>query len=111
MASLFEPITLRTLEIRNRIVMPAMTTRLADQDGCVTPGLIDYYLARALGGTGLITVEMASPESRGRHRARELGVNHDRFIPGLQELTARLKTAGARTSIQIGHAGGHTGKT
>ena len=100
--------TLRGVEIRNRIVMPSMTTRLADPEGFVTPELIQYYLARAHGEVGLITVEMASPDPAGRHRAQELGINQDRFVPGLQDLTARLKEAGARTSIQIGHSGGHT---
>ncbi|MFQ5897280.1 MAG: FAD-dependent oxidoreductase [Candidatus Methylomirabilia bacterium] len=108
MATLFEPITIRGLEIPNRIVMPAMTTRLAAPDGAVTPELIQYYLARAAGGTGLITVEMCSPHPAGRHRARELGISDDRFLPGLLDLTAQLEAAGARTAIQIGHAGGHT---
>jgi 2,4-dienoyl-CoA reductase-like NADH-dependent reductase (Old Yellow Enzyme family) len=108
MTTLFDPITLREMQIRNRIVMPSMTTRLADPEGFVTPELMQYYLARAHGETGLITLEMASPEPAGRHRAGELGLSHDRFVPGLQDLTARLKETGARTSIQIGHAGGHT---
>jgi 2,4-dienoyl-CoA reductase-like NADH-dependent reductase (Old Yellow Enzyme family) len=108
MAKLFEPIQIRGVEIPNRIVMPAMTTRLAMPDGTVTPELIEYYLARAKGGTGLITVEMGSPEPRGRHRAQEIGLYDDRFLPGLRELTSRLKATGARTAVQIGHAGGHT---
>lgn len=105
---LFEPFWIRGLEIPNRIVMPAMTTRLAMPDGTVTPELIQYYLARAEGGAGLVTVEMGSPEPRGRHRAREIGLWDDRFVPGLQMLTSKLKAAGARAAIQIGHAGGHT---
>ena len=108
MPRLFEPITIRGVEIPNRIVMPPMTTRLADPDGTVTEELIQYYLARAHGGTGLLIVEMCSPEPAGRHRARELGLFDDRFLPGLRELTARLKAAGARAAVQIGHAGGHT---
>ena len=45
-----------------------MTTRTADAEGFVTDDSIAWYLARARGGTGLITVEMASPERAGRHR-------------------------------------------
>lgn len=37
MNALFEPIELRGVRIRNRIVMPSMTTRLADAEGFVTP--------------------------------------------------------------------------
>ena len=88
MSKLFEPITIRGVDIPNRIVMPSMTTRLATPDGAVTPELIRYYLARAEGGAGLVTVEMCSPEPAGRHRNHELGILHDRFLPGLQELTS-----------------------
>ena len=69
------------VDIRNRIVMAPMTTRLADEDGFVTDDAIDYYMARVRGGVGLITVEMASPTRAGRHRRRELGIYDDRFIP------------------------------
>jgi len=108
MGKLFQPIALRGVDIPNRIVMPSMTTRLATPEGVVTPELIRYYVTRAEGGTGLVTVEMCSPEPAGRHRAGELAILHDRFLPGLQELTSRLKAAGARSAVQIGHAGGHT---
>jgi len=108
MAKLFEPIEIHGMTIPNRIVMPPMTTRLAASDGTVTPPLIQYYASRADGGAGLITIEMCSPEPAGRHRAGELGLSEDRFLPGLRRLTARVAEAGARAAIQIGHAGGHT---
>ena len=69
---LFSPIAIGGVEIPNRIVMPAMTTRLADEQGSVTEDVLAYYRARAEGGVGLITVEMSSPERAGRHRFREL---------------------------------------
>jgi 2,4-dienoyl-CoA reductase-like NADH-dependent reductase (Old Yellow Enzyme family) len=108
MTALFTPMAIGGVEIRNRIVMPSMTTRLADADGYVTPATIAYFRARAQGGVGLITVEMASPERVGRHRARELGIYDDRFVPRLQQLVAALQASGAKASIQLGHAGGHT---
>ena len=108
MSTLFEPIVLRGVDIPNRIVLPSMTTRLATAEGAITAELIRYYEARAEGGAGLITVEMCSPAAAGRHRKHELGILHDSFVPGLRELTSRIKAAGARAAIQIGHAGGHT---
>src|SRR5262249_16027208 len=78
------------LEVPNRIVMPAMTTRTADDEGYVTDDTIAYYLARAQGGVGLITVEMASPEKAGRHRRREVGLYDDRFLPGLTRLVDEI---------------------
>jgi 2,4-dienoyl-CoA reductase-like NADH-dependent reductase (Old Yellow Enzyme family) len=108
MSILLTPARIGTVEIKNRIVMPSMTTRTADAEGLVTDASLAYYAARARGGTGLITVEMASPERVGRHRRRELGIYDDRFLPGLTRLTAEIQRHGAKASIQLGHGGGHT---
>jgi dimethylglycine catabolism A len=108
MSLLFTPKRIGGIEIRNRVVMPPMTTRLADVEGYVTAASVAYFRARAAGGVGLVTVEMASPERAGRHRARELGIYDDRFLPGLQRLTEAIHAGGAKASIQLGHAGGHT---
>jgi 2,4-dienoyl-CoA reductase-like NADH-dependent reductase (Old Yellow Enzyme family) len=105
---LLTPARIGPVEIKNRIVMPPMTTRTADDEGFVTDDCLAYYLARVRGGTGLITVEMASPEKVGRHRRREIGIYDDRFIPGLRRLTDAIHRGGAKVSIQLGHAGGHT---
>ena len=61
---LLTPARIGAVEIRNRIVMPPMTTRLSDAEGFVTDDTIAYYVARVRGGVGLITVEMASPDAR-----------------------------------------------
>src|SRR5215470_1500296 len=90
---LLTPARIGPVEINNRIVMPPMTTRTADDEGFVTE---------------LITVEMASPEKAGRHRRREIGIYDDRFIPGLKRLVDAIHGGGAKASIQLGHAGGHT---
>jgi 2,4-dienoyl-CoA reductase-like NADH-dependent reductase (Old Yellow Enzyme family) len=105
---LLTPGRIADVEIRNRIVMAPMTTRLADENGFVTENTIDYYMARVRGGVGLVTVEMASPTRAGRHRRRELGIYDDRFVPGLKWLAAAIHSGGARASIQLGHGGGHT---
>ena len=69
---LLTPARIGAVEVLNRIVMPPMTTRTADENGYVTEDTIAYYLARARGGVGLITIEMASPERAGRHRRHEV---------------------------------------
>src|ERR1700751_2856801 len=105
---LLTPARIGPVEIKNRIVMPPMTTRTADDEGFVTEDCIAYYMARVNGGTGLITVEMASPEKAGRHRRRELGIYKDEFIPGLTRLVSEIHHGGSMASIQLGHGGGHT---
>src|SRR4030088_2934149 len=105
---LLTPAHIGSVEIPNRIVMPPMTTGTADGEGYVTDDSLAYYLARARGGVGLITIEMASPERAGRHRRREVGIYDDCFIPGLSGLVEALHAAGSKVSIQLGHGGGHT---
>jgi dimethylglycine catabolism A len=105
---LLTPARIGSVDIPNRIVMPPMTTRTADEEGHVTDDTLAYYLARARGGVGLITVEMASPEKAGRHRRREVGIYDDRFLPGLTRLVDEIHRAGSKASIQLGHGGGHT---
>src|SRR5499427_2687019 len=105
---LLTPGRIGSVEIKNRIVMAPMTTRLADDDGFVTEHAVNYYMARVRGSVGLVTVEMASPTRAGRHRRRELGIYDDRFLRGLTLLTAAIRAGGAKASIQLGHGGGHT---
>jgi dimethylglycine catabolism A len=108
MSLLLTPARIGGITMRFLISTPPMTTRLADAEGHVTDDTIAWYMARVRGGVGLITVEMASPERAGRHRHRELGIYDDRFLPGLTRLVDEIHRGGAKASIQLGHAGGHT---
>jgi 2,4-dienoyl-CoA reductase-like NADH-dependent reductase (Old Yellow Enzyme family) len=105
---LLQPGFIGPLQVPNRVIMAPMTTRKADRDGYVTDETIAYYVARARGGVGLITVEMASPEKAGRHRHYELGIYDDRFLAGLTKLVAAIHAEGSKAAIQLGHGGGHT---
>jgi len=90
MQLLFTPIHIGKLEVKNRIVLPPMGTGLGTEDGQVTKRMINYYEERAKGGVGLIIVEISAVERRGR-ASRELLVDHDRFIDGLQRLARAIQ--------------------
>ena len=60
---LLEPVKIGSLEIKNRIVMPPMMTRSAD-DGMPSEPMINYYAERAAGGTGMIIVEFTKCDSK-----------------------------------------------
>lgn len=102
---LFQPARIGRLELKNRIVMPAMATRYAAYGGRVTRRLVEYYLRRARGGAGLIVVEHAAVTFTGRSSNYSLGIYHDRLIVGLKELTRAVKGAGAKVAVQLAHAG------
>ena len=83
---LFQPITIKGVTVRNRLVMSAACTEYGTKDGYVTPRLINYYAERAKGGTGLIYVEVANPiYPTGKVLVHHLSVNDDKYIPGLKE--------------------------
>jgi len=83
---LMKPIRIGSMEIGNRIVMPAMGTRLGSDTGSVTERLLNYYSERAKGGVGLMIVEATCIESQlGRHAPTVLCIDNDRQIPGLNE--------------------------
>ncbi len=97
---LLSPITIRGLELPNRIVYPAMGTKMATQDKFVTEQLIHYQLARVKGGSGLNFLEVASvyePASP----AKFVSVAHDRFLPMLTRFNDVLHAAGGKTGVQL----------
>ena len=103
MGLLFQPLSVGPLVLRNRIVMTAMSTRFAGPRGQVTERLIEYYAARAAGGTALITVEESRIHPLLPHVKHALGVYADHLVPGLSQLTGRIHDQGALASLQVGH--------
>jgi NADH:flavin oxidoreductase / NADH oxidase family len=89
--NILTPARIGPVEVKNRIVMPPMTTRTADDEGFITEDSIAYYMARVRGGTGLITVEMASPEKAGRrpyacgHKRQDAHRTVGHSTPGLRD--------------------------
>ena len=106
---LFEPVSIGKLTLKNRIFMAPMGDRYA-ADGYVTDRQKAYYETRAGGGAGLIIVGWAYVDFRlGRWRGGpQIGIDDDKFIPGLTELAGAIKKQGAKAAIQIGHVGGRS---
>ncbi|WP_033153888.1 FAD-dependent oxidoreductase [Pseudobutyrivibrio ruminis] len=103
---IFEPLTIRRMTLKNRIMMTPMGTNYGDQNGEMTFVHIDYYEQRAKGGTGLLMVENASVFSpQGSNGTTQLRIDHDNFIPRLYYFTERMHKHGACVGIQINHAG------
>ena len=103
---LFEPYTVKSMTLRNRIVMTPIRTNFAEHTGEVNERIIDYYKQRAKGGTGLITIEAASVYSpQGASGAYQLRIDHDNYIPGLYRLCESIHDCGSKVSILLNHAG------
>jgi 2,4-dienoyl-CoA reductase-like NADH-dependent reductase (Old Yellow Enzyme family)/thioredoxin reductase len=102
---LFSPISVHTLTLKNRVVMPPMCTAYATIAGAVTDRLINYYTARSRGGVGLVDIEFTYIHPSGKIFDHMLGIYEDKLIPGLRRLTASIHEGGAQTVIQISHGG------
>jgi 2,4-dienoyl-CoA reductase (NADPH2) len=100
---LFRPISIGSLHVENRIFMPAMHLNMC-HNFMVTDQLIDFYRERAEGGAGLISVGYATVDELAGN-AGNIGAHDDRFIPGLAELAKAIRTGGARSAVQLNHAG------
>lgn len=80
---LFSPIKIRGLELKNRVVFPAMGTKMSTEDKFVTQQIIDYHVARVVGGCGLNFTEVCSVYAPASPK-KFLSIAEDKFIPGLK---------------------------
>lgn len=99
---------IKNMTIRNRIAIPPMVCfHWTDDDGYVTEKNISHYEDLAKGGAGLIIVEATAITKRGRLHQTELGIWDDSHIEGLKKIVDVIHENGAKTFIQIVHAGGN----
>jgi 2,4-dienoyl-CoA reductase-like NADH-dependent reductase (Old Yellow Enzyme family) len=92
----------RGLVIPNRIVVPAMVTRLSGEDGRVNQDIVDRYVRFAQGGAGLIVVEAMSVH--GGRSGPLLRLSDDGFLEGQSALTRAVRAAGpSKVAAQIIH--------
>jgi len=97
---LFEPITVRGMTLKNRIVFPPMVVMLLDYR---SRELGSYYVERARGGAGTVIVNythtdmFVSDETWGRPEEAE------RFLTESRAFTDAVRQAGARIGIQLSH--------
>lgn len=106
---LFETGKIGSLVLANRMIMSPMLTCFTDGE-FVSDRYIAYLAARARGGVGLITTEVAHVHPLGRMEPNELAIHDDKFLPGLRKLTETIHETGTKIAMQIGH-GGHRGKS
>lgn len=101
---LFSPIQIRGMQMRNRVVFPAMGTKMATTDKFVTQQLIDYHVARAKGGNGLNMVEVCSVH-RPSSPKKFLAICGDEYMPDMKRLTDAVHAAGAKVGLQLWQGG------
>ncbi len=104
MVGILDPLKIRGLTLRNRLVMPPMNTGLAAGDGAVTDPLIEYYVQRSE-ALGLVIIEHSYITIEGKLSSNQLGIYDTSLVSGLKELAHNIHRTGASVIIQINHAG------
>jgi 2,4-dienoyl-CoA reductase-like NADH-dependent reductase (Old Yellow Enzyme family)/thioredoxin reductase len=103
--SMFEPITIGNVTIKNRFVVSPMVMNYCTADGRATETYIAYHEARAKGGWGLIITEDYAVDPAAKAFVGIGGLWTDSQIPGHAALTERVHKHGAVIFCQIYHAG------
>jgi NADPH2 dehydrogenase len=103
---LFSPITIKGVTLKNRIVMAPMCMYSShNEDGHLQNWHRTHYTSRAVGQVGLIIVEATAVTPQGRISPQDLGIWSDEHTDGFKELVNLMKEHGAKTGIQLAHAG------
>src|ERR1700689_4997309 len=106
--ALFTPGKIGGLELKNRVLMAPMEKNLCTADGVVTTRYIEYLVERAQADVALLRMEATYVDPVGQGRPFQAGAHSDVIIPALTRLTAAVRAAGGRTSVELGHCGRQT---
>ena len=103
---LFEPITLRQLEIRNRVWLAPMCQYSCENgDGIVTGWHRQHLVSRAVGGFGLLLTEASAVTPEGRISPQDAGIWNDEQRDAWESIVDEVHGYGAAIGIQLAHAG------
>jgi 2,4-dienoyl-CoA reductase-like NADH-dependent reductase (Old Yellow Enzyme family) len=103
MTSLFDPVRLGDLDLRNRIVMAPMTRARATEDRIPTPLMAEYYAQRA--SAGLILTEATIVTPKGAGYAKTPGIYNDAQVEAWKPIVEAVHRRGGRIVMQLWHVG------
>ena len=86
MQPLFSSFSIKDIQLKNRIVMPALASFLFEDDGAITDATIEHYRRRAGGGAAMIIMEAHAVSPDGVVSAHQPRIYDDRFIEALRRL-------------------------
>nr|WP_314497979.1 NADPH dehydrogenase NamA [uncultured Chryseobacterium sp.] len=102
---LYNPIKFRNVELKNRWVMSPMCM-YSCENGLANDFHYVHYGSRAQGGTGLIIIEAAGVEPRGRITNKCMGIWNEDQAAELQKIVEFVhENSDSKIGIQIAHAG------
>ena len=104
MALLFEPLEIRGVTLKNRIMVSPMC-EYSSQDGFANDWHLVHLGSRAVGGAGLVLTEATAVSPEGRISPDDLGIWKNEHIEFLKRITKFISGQGSVPGIQLAHAG------
>lgn len=104
MPNLFDPIKIRGVKLKNRLVVSPMC-QYSSIDGFANDWHLVHLGSRAIGGASLVFTEATSVSPEGRISPDDLGLWKDEQVIFLKRITTFIKNNGAKAGIQLAHAG------
>lgn len=105
--ALAKPGKIGHLEIKNRIVMPALNNNYT-HNAFMTDESVDFYVARARGGAGLVIVEATSVDYPRSRSVLNPAIDDEKYIPGFKAIADGCHQYGAKVIVQLSHVGRQT---
>lgn len=105
MKHLFTPYRLKSLLLKNRIVMPPLASFLVGSNGQISADTIEHYRRRAAGGPAMVIMEACAVSPEGVVSPHQARIYDDRFVDGLSKIAGALKAEGCIPAVQIHHGG------
>jgi 2,4-dienoyl-CoA reductase-like NADH-dependent reductase (Old Yellow Enzyme family) len=104
MPHLFQPLTIKSVTLRNRIGVSPMC-QYSSEDGVATDWHLVHLGSRAVGGAGLVIAEATAVAPEGRITPGDAGIWADKHVESIARINRFIKSHGAVPGIQIAHAG------
>ncbi|MCP9749371.1 NADH:flavin oxidoreductase/NADH oxidase [Ferruginibacter sp. HRS2-29] len=104
MSALFQPLTIRNITFKNRLVVSPMC-QYSSIDGFANDWHLVHLGSKAVGGAGLVITEATAVSPEGRISPGDLGIWKDEQVEFLQRITSFISSNGSIPGIQLAHAG------
>jgi len=104
MPQLFTPLKIRSITLKNRIMVSPMC-QYSSIDGFTNDWHLVHLGSRAVGGAAIVSTEATAVTPEGRISPEDLGIWKDEHIEGLKRITQFIEKQGSISCIQLAHAG------